>query len=327
MIESEPVEISRIAKWNKLHPQTLQKQYKENLSDFREWEKNVNEEALVYPKNFGEYMSIDETALHNGELYTIITNKDAHGKKGALAALIKGTRNQIISEALKVVPVSKLMGVKEITADLAQSMDWICRTNFMNATIVADRFHVQKVISDGVQEIRISLRRKAIDEENELIVEARKNKCKYIARRYRNGDTKKQLLARSRHLLFKPKSKWTASQKERAEILFNYYSELKKAYDLSMCFRGIFESAKTREIAEERMQKWFEQISKSELATMVSAANTIQNNLGKILNYFPDGSTNASAESFNAKLKGFRSLIRGVRDIKFFLFRIHTFYA
>lgn len=45
------------------------------------------------------------------------------------------------------------------------------------------------------------------------------------------------------------------------------------------------------------------------------------------VDYFPDRLTNASAESFNSKLKGFRSLVRGIRDINFFLFRIHTFYS
>lgn len=91
MIESEPVEISRVAKWNKLNSQTLEKQYKEKLSNFREWESSVNPDALVYPENFGEDMSMDETTLNEGELYTIITNKSKHGRKGSLAALIKGT--------------------------------------------------------------------------------------------------------------------------------------------------------------------------------------------------------------------------------------------
>ena len=139
-----------MAKANKLHPQTLEKQYKETLSDFREWEQKMNAEALVYPENFGEWMSIDETALYQGELYTIITNKDRLGKKGCLAALIKGTKNAVVSKALERVPIEKRMAVKEVTADLAESMDWICRTNFMNAKITADRFHMQQVVSEAV---------------------------------------------------------------------------------------------------------------------------------------------------------------------------------
>ena len=41
-----------------------------------------------------------------------------------------------------------------------------------------------------------------------------------------------------------------------------------------------------------------------------------------ILNYYDNKSTNASAESFNAKIKEFRAQFRGVRDVKFFLYRL-----
>ena len=310
-----------------MHPQTLEKQYKENLSSFSEWKQSVNCEALVYPENFGKWMSIDETALHNGELYTVITNKERHGRKGALAALIKGTKNEIVSKALAKVPIATRTRVGEITMDFAESMDWICRTNFINAVLVGDRFHIQKIVSEGLQEIRINLRRKVIDEENELILEAKKTRRSFRPKEYSNGDTKRQLLARARHLLFKPSTKWTESQKIRAQILFNQYPELKTGYALTMMFRGIFECSKTQAKAKERIINWFKKVSISGLKTLISAANTVQQNLGKVLNYFPNGSTNAAAESFNAKLKGFRALVRGVRDIDFFLFRISTFYA
>lgn len=305
----------------------MERQYKDGLSNFHEWKKEVNPKALVFPQNFGRWMSIDEVALSKGELYTVITNKEKHGRKGALAALIEGTKNEIVSKALEKVPIEIRMNVREVTLDFANTMDWICRTNFPNAKMVGDRFHIQQIVSEGVQEMRIELRREAIDEENTLITEARKERKTFQAVEYSNGDTKKQLLARGRYLLFKPPAKWTSSQRERAEIMFEKYPELKKGYDLTMMFRGIFESSKTQEKAKERVEKWFEKVSGSNLKQLISAANTVQQNLGKVLNYFPDGSTNASAESFNAKLKGFRALVRGVRDINFFLFRISTFYA
>ncbi|WP_438989605.1 transposase [Polaribacter sp.] len=46
-----------------------------------------------------------------------------------------------------------------------------------------------------------------------------------------------------------------------------------------------------------------------------------------ILNYFYNRSTNASAESFNAKIKTFRTQFRGVRNIEFFLFRLTNIFA
>lgn len=319
--------ISQVAKNNFLHPKTLEKQYKERLSDFREWEKGMNPKALVFPQNFGKWMSIDEVGLSKGELYTVITNKEAHGKKGALAAIIEGTKNKVVSKALEKVPIAIRMNVKEITLDFANSMDWICRTNFPNATLTGDRFHIQQIVTEGVQEMRIDIRRQVINEENDLMRERKKRGRKFQPWRCRNGDTKKQLLARSRYFLFKASTKWTESQRERAIILFEKYPELEKGYDLTMKFRGIFETAKTRESAGKRMDCWFMKVSESSLPHLISSANTVQQNLGKVLNYFPNGSTNASAESFNAKLKGFRALVRGVRDINFFLFRISTFYA
>jgi len=316
-----------VAQHYRIDYKTLERQYKENLSCFREWQKKTNPEALVYVENFGERMSIDEVTLQNGELYTVLTNKDKHGKKGCLAALMKGTKSEVVNKVLKEVPVWVLMNVKEITADLANTMDWICRTNFMNAIITADRFHVQQVVSEAVQEIRIKYRREAIEEENFLIVEARKERRRYEPKRYTNGDTKKQLLARSMYLLFKPRSKWTKSQKERAEILFREYPEGKKAYDLSMYFRGIMERDSDRNKAKIEFKKWYEKVNISEITELIPAAHTIELHEGKILNYFYHRETNASAESFNAKLKGFRALLRGVRDIKFFLFRVETLFA
>lgn len=272
-------------------------------------------------------MSIDEVALSNGELYTVITNKDKKGRRGCLAALIKGTKAETVNTALEKVSVKTLFAVEEITLDLANNMDWICRTAFPGAIRTADRFHFQKVVTEGVQDVRIKLRREAIDEYNLEVAEAGKRGEKYTAPLYSNGDTKKQLLARSRYLLFKPRTKWTTSQRERASILFGQFPELKKAYNLSMYFRNIFESSKTKEQGKKRLYEWYKKVSESNLSDLESAANTIGTHEGVILNYFKNRETNASAESFNAKLKGFRALLRGVRDINFFLFRIEKLYA
>jgi len=56
-------------------------------------------------------------------------------------------------------------------------------------------------------------------------------------------------------------------------------------------------------------------------------ARTIQNNYETILIYFDNGSTNAPAESFNAKIKAFTTQFRGVRNVKFFIFRLSKIYA
>ena len=61
-------------------------------------------------------------------------------------------------------------------------MDWIVRESFSNCEKVTDRFHVQKLVSEALQEMRVKERWKAIDEENEMIQKCRKLKLKYITK-------------------------------------------------------------------------------------------------------------------------------------------------
>ncbi|WP_299215237.1 transposase, partial [uncultured Dokdonia sp.] len=56
-------------------------------------------------------------------------------------------------------------------------------------------------------------------------------------------------------------------------------------------------------------------------------ARTMSIHYKNILNYFDNRSTNASAESFNAKIKAFRAQFRGVRNVDFFLYRLSTIFA
>ncbi|MFA6819940.1 MAG: transposase [Bacteroidaceae bacterium] len=87
-------------------------------------------------------------------------------------------------------------------------------------SLKTDRFHVQQLAYDAVQQMRIAYRWEAIEQENKEIELAKSLKKKYIPDVLENGDTLKQLLARSRYILFKRQNKWTPSQHRRAELLF-----------------------------------------------------------------------------------------------------------
>jgi len=275
----------------------------------------------------GTRLSIDETSLSAGELYTIVTNKDAGGKKGALVAIIKGTKASAVSEILMRIPVKERMKVEIITLDMSSAMDWITRECFPNAKKVNDRFHVQQLVSEALQEMRIAERWRAIDEENNLMQKCRDEKIQYRPPVYSNGDTKKQLLARSHHLLYRPENKWSDSQKERSVILFKEFPELKEGYYLSMMFRSVYEDSKTKKEGKRKLDDWYAKVNEKDFKLFITASESVKNHEGWILNYFPERETNASAESFNAKLKGFRAMVQGVKDKKFFLFRICKIYA
>jgi transposase len=63
------------------------------LGDFKIWNQKAHvKDWLIFPENLGKHLSIDETSLSNGELYTILTNKAAKGKNGTIVAMIAGTK-------------------------------------------------------------------------------------------------------------------------------------------------------------------------------------------------------------------------------------------
>lgn len=283
---------------------------------------------MILPENVGRHLSIDETSLSRGELYTIITNKEANGGKGSIVAILKGVDSErLIPILLKKIPLEKRRIVEEVTLDMAGSMNQIVSKIFTRATKVTDRFHVQKLAYDALQQIRIEYRWEAIAQENEEIQLAKEQKEKFIPNRLSNGDTHKQLLARSRYLLFKSKNNWTASQYHRAELLFHYYPRLEKAYELAQKLGFIYQTAKDKGTAYTRLARWYDEVDKSGFKSFSTISDSIHHHYKTILNFFERRSTNAAAESFNAKVKAFRAQFRGVREVSFFLYRLCKIYG
>ena len=149
----------------------------------------------------------------------------------------------------------------------------------------------------------------------------------YVPLRYENGDTRKELLARSRYLLFKSADKWTDRQKKRARILFELYPDLQKAYSLCHSLRMIFAKNTVRDAARLSMAKWYSKVEEAGFHSFNVIAATFYEHYDDILNFYNNRSSNAAAESFNAKVKAFRAALRGIRDEKFFLYRLSLIYA
>jgi len=241
--------------------------------------------------------------------------------------MVAGTKAETVIAIIEKIPLKQRNLVNEITLDMAGNMGLIAKRGFPKATQVTDRFHVQKLASETLQGIRIKHRWEAIDHENEAIEKTKKNKKRFEPELLTNGDTVKQLLARSRYFLYKNKSKWTDSQLQRANLLFELYPDVKEAYNLSQGLRNIFENTTDKIIAFARLAKWHEKVNQSGFKSFNTISRTIINHYQNILNYFDNRSTNASAESFNAKIKAFRSQFLGVSNIEFFLFRLTNIYA
>ena len=99
----------------KIDGDTLENNYKEHLSGFREWDQLAHADNwLLLVENMGEHMNIDE-CMHARDLFTFVSNKDGHGKKGTLAAAVRGTKASVAVEVLMRIPEEKRLAVKEVT--------------------------------------------------------------------------------------------------------------------------------------------------------------------------------------------------------------------
>ena len=183
---------------------------------------------MLFPDNLGDNLSLDETCLSNGDVYTILTNKSAHGRKGAIVAMVRGVSSDAVSAIFKRLPHKDRVSVKTITTDLSSAMMLTARRCFPAAKLINDRFHVQQLMSEAIDQIRIRLRWQVLDQENKKIKEHRikreeaKTKLErdkigqWVPMQMTNGETMPQIMARRKHIIMKNSSKWN-SQQTRSE--------------------------------------------------------------------------------------------------------------
>ena len=264
--------------------------------------------------------------LHE-DLFTILSNKGGHGRKGTIIAMVRGTKTSEIVNVLMNLPEDKRAAVKEVTMDLSDSMYGAIQDAFPQATIVMDLFHVIKCCNSAVEILRMEAKRDA--KRDRRGAPRKRINEQFHPTKLGNDETRVDLLTRSRWLLSTTPDKWSANTKKRAAELFKEYPKIEEAYNLVNTFRRIFrDKSISRETAKIRFELWVEQVDKANgLPDLQLAKDILLGRKEEILNYFPRQSTNASAESLNAKIKHFRAQVHGVSDMKFFMYRLMTIFG
>ena len=101
----------------------LERQYRNHLSNYLHWDQLAHAENwLLFEKNIGAYVCIDEVALSRGELYTVLINKETHGGKGSIIGIIKGTDVCTVTSVLLKLSRRRRYQVREITDSLRQGL-------------------------------------------------------------------------------------------------------------------------------------------------------------------------------------------------------------
>ena len=342
MVEDKPISIGNIAYVLGMSSKKLHRWYQQVLSGFtqakqqgeiskndlevkEQGEKKIIKVSILEEKNLGKQMAIDEKQI-NGTVYTILSNR----KTNKIALMASTLKTKHLMKLLSNFSIEKRMEVESLTRDMASNYDWLGRQAFMNAYHVIDKFHIIKNVMEQLQSVRIRYRQEALAKRREI----KETKQKYKEQIFANGDTTLQLLAHSRGLLFSMPNKWSEQQKERAEILFKNYPELKQAYRLVLKFRRWFTPpngkttySKTREKKKEKLIELISQFKQSGIEEMKNIAYLLQKNLSQILHYFIEKETNAKAEALNRNLQRFININFGTRNIDFFLYRIKLYFA
>ena len=330
-VERRPVNIVTVANFWHIRAKTLNHWYKENISDYHFEKENgafagttayavdedtgeiTNQQVIhIYkPQHVGSHMNIDEKMI--GKRYcTILSN----AKSGKIAMLLESMKPQIISDALSNFGAEVLNRVKQISCDMSAMFKRLCKQWFPQAIITVDKFHVIKHILDFLQGLRIETKNELCKDDNQHI----------------QGTpwTKKELLTKSRYLLFKSKSKWSDDETIIADHLFKLYPNIQLAYGYVERFRQWYDIAnkiKPKWWLEKHLEQWVEDIE----IDFPKASQFIRKMLTKheehIVNFFTDGLTNSKAENLNGKIQRFVANNYGLRNRDFFYYRLQVYFA
>jgi transposase len=186
---------------------------------------------------------------------------------------------------------------------------------------------VVKHIVEAVQALRLRLKQEEIAK---LPATQKERRIYEKQTRLINGESRIELLARSRYVLFKRPDDWTASQQKRAGLLFETYPTLKTTYELTLQIRQWLDKTNIGNYEwqiEKQLIHWYDCAEQAKLPEVENLIRLIGSHEQKIMNYFKTGKTNAKAEAMNSKIQRFITANYGVRDKDFFLFRLAKYYS
>jgi len=170
-----------------------------------------------------------------------------------------------------------------------------------HARIVADKFHVIRVVDAAAQRVRVRNARKRRPRGRDG------GRCRQHNARFN------QLLWASRWTFMKRAHKLTSRDKEAIRAVFDTAPEVAVAWILKEDFAVIYES-RDRAEGERRLDEWIENVDRSGPDELKNAWRTLQWWRDEILNHLDDPVTNAFAEGITNKIKVMKRRSYGFRN-------------
>ena len=237
------------------------------------------------------YLGIDEIAVKKGHKYaTVFYDLE----RGEVIGLVEGRSQRKVSRFFRRWGKENCKNVIAVCTDLWAPFHNSVNIYLKKATLVFDKFHVFKYLSDAIEQVRRNEQRIAEDEGKTLL-----KGCRWIM-------LKKNL---------------TRKQKRKLKEVMEENENIAKAMLLKESFSAFYE-AETAEDALEVLEEWTEQCEESELKPFKKLAKRLNRWKNGILAYFTHKITNGMSEGINNKIKVIKRRSYGFRDMDYFFLKI-----
>lgn len=222
-------------------------------------------------------IGVDELSYRKGHRYlTLVTNQDTHrivwAKKGKDSATLNAFFDELGEERCK--------NIKVATMDMGKAYIKAVENRIPHAQIVFDRFHVQALV-------------------NEAVDETRREEWRRLKELFPDGAKKVKGL---RWALLKNPWNLTPKQSERLSSLPQDNQRLYRAYLLKESFADILDRRQPN-VVHKKLGEWLSWASRSKLPAFVKVARTIRTHLDDIVAYIRHRLTNGLVEGLNNKAR------------------------
>jgi transposase len=242
-------------------------------------------------------LGIDEIALRKGhkDFVVVLSDLDTH----ALIGMAPARTHAAIEAVLLAWGGEVLSNIEEVSIDLSGNYRGLVRRLMPQAEIVADRFHVMKLVTDELNQARNAFRRHPEDLPEGV-----------------TPDAAQAALKNSKYAVLKPEEKLTDKQIEKLAEVKAVAPKLALMHGTKEAFRAVFK-AQNGSDALVSLLDWMA-TAKSLYPNSVA---TMKRWFGEILQYFEHRTTSGVVEGINNRLKLIKRSGYGFRNFQRFKLR------
>ena len=222
-------------------------------------------------------IGIDELSYRKGHQYvTTVTDQ----LSGRIVWAAEGKNAATLTSFFAELGAARRAAIAVVTMDMSAAYITVVTQQVPHAQIVFDRFHVQQLVNEALDETRREewRRLRTVDEQHAKTVKG------------------------LRWSLLKNPWNLTPTQSQRFSTLQQDNGRLYRAYLLKETFAGILDRHQPN-VVTDRLNEWLSWASRSRLPEFVKVARTIRGHLSDIVAYIRWGVTNGIVEGLHNKVR------------------------